>query len=519
MALAVVLLFVVSSTAVSTVSAAPTAITAPPATVPVNVKSGYSASQWTDVTPTTDALSGVTFGAKVAQNDSGWYFFVTWQSGGATCADSSCYGGIELNTLSNTGAMGSSSTPSLMILASQSFTNTVGHAVDEFISTDVVTPSSVESLGSYTTQSVCSALSLSGTTYSFQCYRPFKLTGADPQDPTASMNVGSTVEIAFAVGEFSSPGLHSADSMSSYTLTFSGSTSTTSSSGQSTTSSSSSQSTTSTTSTSQQQTTQSTQSTQSTTSTPASSATTITAYKSQSAVNVKSPFQSSQWQDTVTTTESTSGMSVAFKENSTGLLFTMSWQTSSTDCSDSYCYGGIELGSLSNTQEMGSSSTPTLMILVSPSFTGNVGEYISTGPFTPAAVEKSGYATQTVCGLNLSGTTYTAVCYRPFVTNNGDPQAPALSIGSTVELGFAVGEFNKPGTHLATTMQSYVLTISGSDIPSNVSTSQTASQVSTPSTFPGLNTETLFIVMAGACLIGVVLGIGVSVRARKAGHP
>jgi hypothetical protein len=196
----------------------------------------------------------------------------------------------------------------------------------------------------------------------------------------------------------------------------------------------------------------------------------------------------------------------------------MSWQQSSTVCSNTYCYGGIELGNLNNSAVMGASSTPTLMILASQSFTPNVNEFISTGSFTPVSVTKDGYTSQTTCGLTLSGTTYTAVCYRPFATSSGWPGAPKLGIGSTAELGFAVGEFNAPGTHDASNMQSYVLSISGSDIPSNVSTSVSVTTVSTGTGFPGLNVTTLFVISAGAALIGVVLGIGVSLRARKATH-
>jgi hypothetical protein len=247
------------------------------------------------------------------------------------------------------------------------------------------------------------------------------------------------------------------------------------------------------------------------------SATTITAYKSQTSVNVHSPYSASQWSDTVTVNEPVSGITAAFKQNGTGLLFYMTWQQSTTDCSDSSCYGGIELGYANNTAPMGSSSTPTTMILASQSFTGNVNEFISTGFFTPPTVESAGYASATTCGLTLSGTTYTAVCYRPFSTPKDSPSAVTLSVGATVELGFAVGEFNKPGTHVASTMQSYVLTISSQALPSNVSTTQTVQPASTPSTFPGLNVETLYVIGAVALLVGIVLGIGVSLRARKAG--
>jgi len=346
-----------------------------------------------------------------------------------------------------------------------------------------------------------------------QCYRPFTLKNASPYDfPT--LGVGSTIEIGFAVGEFNAPGTHDATTMSQYQLTFSASTF-------GTTSGRSSSSTQSSSSTSLSTTTSPTSSTSSVaaSTTPSSSASTFTAYKSQYAINVNSPYVASQWKDTQTIHEPTSGMTVAFKQNSTGLLFLMMWNQSSV-CSNSSCYGGIELGPLANTGAMGSSSTPTIMVLAGPSFKGDVDEFISTGTFTPTSVETDGYKSQTVCGLTVSGTSYTAICYRPFTLTNASPYDPKLVVGSTVEIGLAVGEFNQPGVHDATNMQSYVLTISASNIPSNVSTtgSVTPPPSSGNNTFPGLNVTTLFVISAIALLLGVVLGIGVSIRSKKAAH-
>ncbi|MGD0636947.1 MAG: hypothetical protein ABSA72_02765 [Nitrososphaerales archaeon] len=272
----ILVVILASALSVGTVSAAPTTITAYKSTIAVKVTSTYQPSQWTDTQTTTDPSSGITFGAK--QNGTGWLYFMSWQTSTAVCSDNFCFGGIELDTLSNTGEMGSPTTPSLMILASPSFQGMVGHAADEFISTADETPSSVESLG-YTTQSVCGALTFTGATYTVQCYRQFTLTKADPHDPTASMTVGSTVEIGFAVGEFNSPGQHEATAMNSYTLTFSGSTYSSSSSTTSTTSTTTSpttSSTTSTTTSTTSKTTSSTTSTTSTTTSPTTSSTTST---------------------------------------------------------------------------------------------------------------------------------------------------------------------------------------------------------------------------------------------------
>jgi hypothetical protein len=211
--------------------------------------------------------------------------------------------------------------------------------------------------------------------------------------------------------------------------------------------------------------------------------TTITAYQSQFAVNVKGAYQPSQWGDTPIISEPTSGMTFAVKQNGTGWLFLMMWKQSSSSlyCSDQYCFGGIELGHLNNSQPMGSPTTPTMMILGSTSFSSGVDEFIATGEATPVSVESEGYATQSVCGLALAGGTYTAQCYRPFKLSNASPyDFPTLGVGSTIELGFAVGEFSDPGLHAATDMSTYVLTFSGQTYTAS-STSSTSSSSSSQS--------------------------------------
>jgi hypothetical protein len=189
-------------------------------------------------------------------------------------------------------------------------------------------------------------------------------------------------------------------------------------------------------------------------------ATTITAYKAQSPVKLDGISEPGEWNDTPQFVEKNSGMTAAFKQNGTGLLFLIQWTESSPYCTDSACYGGMELGPLDNTGEMGSPTTPTIMILASTSFKGGVDEFIATGEQTPAPVESGGYSTQSACGLTLVGQEYTAECYRPFALHDASPYDPGLKVGSAVEVGFAVGEFTSPGDHLASDMSTYVLSIS-----------------------------------------------------------
>lgn len=224
---------------------------------------------------------------------------------------------------------------------------------------------------------------------------------------------------------------------------------------------------------------------------PVHAATTITAYRSQVAVSLNGVVQPGEWSDTPMVTISQTGMTVAFKQNGTGLLFLMIWQQSSPYCTDQYCYGGIELGPLNNTGYMGTPSTPTLMILVSQSW-GGVDEFISNGNLSPTPVEKSSYKTQSTCAEGIVSGTYTVECYRPFSLVDAWPQDFSLNVGSTVEIAFAVGEcYPTPGIHLATTMSVYQLVVSNETYTpiqtTTVSTgsSQTATtsqSTSTPST-------------------------------------
>lgn len=215
-----------------------------------------------------------------------------------------------------------------------------------------------------------------------------------------------------------------------------------------------------------------------------SAAQTITAYQAQGPVKIDGIISPQEWTDAQVFNDTTSGMSVAFKHNSTGLFILLQWQQSAKYCSDQYCYGGIEMDFLNNTGVMGAPSTPSVMLLLSPSFAGGADEFISKSLITPTTVESAGYKTQSTCAVNLSGTTYTGECYRPFTLNNASPSDPfpALTSGSSIEIGFAVGEFNKPGVHGATTMTAYVLTLSSQTYGTGPTTTQTTSTTSTTST-------------------------------------
>jgi hypothetical protein len=205
-----------------------------------------------------------------------------------------------------------------------------------------------------------------------------------------------------------------------------------------------------------------------------SAATTVTVYQSQHPVTLDGVIQPGEWSDTPLVTDPTSDLTYAFKQNGTGLLFLMQW-SESIACPT--CFAGIELGHPNNTAAMGSPSTPTMMILASPSFKGNVDDFVSTGEFTPTPVEQDGYATQTTCGLTYTGGVYTAECYRPFKLSDASPYDFNFSVGSTAELGFAVGVFTQPGDHLATDMSTYELSITNQTY---TSTSTTSSQSAGP---------------------------------------
>ena len=216
----------------------------------------------------------------------------------------------------------------------------------------------------------------------------------------------------------------------------------------------------------------------------ASAAETITAYQAQTPVKLDGVVSPGEWSDAQVTNVTAAGMGVAFKHNSTGLFILLQWNQSPSACTDQYCYGGIEFGNLNNSGVMGATATPTVMLLLSPSFKGGYDEFISKAETTPTTVESDGYKTQSTCALKLSGTTYTAECYRPFNLSNASPYDPfpSLVAGSPIEIAFAVGEFDAPGLHAATDMSSYVLTLSNQAYAtastSSASSTSTASSAS-----------------------------------------
>ena len=220
----------------------------------------------------------------------------------------------------------------------------------------------------------------------------------------------------------------------------------------------------------------------------AQAATVITATSATVPVNIRAPYSPSEWSDTQMITIPTATMTVAFKYNTTGLLFLMQWSNGTLNCHNQTCFGGIELGFLNNTAVMGSAVTPTIMVLLSPSFKGGYDEFISHAESTPSTVESMGYKTQSTCALTLSVTTYTGQCYRPFKLNNPSPYdpSPTLVAGSSIEIGFAVGDFASPGVHAATSMASYVLVLG----PPSTTTTSTSSTSSGPSSTSGSTTST-----------------------------
>ena len=188
-------------------------ITAYRAQYHVSLDGIVQAGEWSD-TPMI-SISGAGMAVAFKQNGTGLLFLLEWNASSIFCYDQNCFGGIELGDLNNTGVMGTGTTPTIMPLLSQSFKK----GYDEFISTTEGVPSPVESSG-YATQSTC-GFTVSNGHYTAECYRPFHLTRASPSDPFYNLAAGSPIEIGFAVGEFSVPGLHEATDMSSYLLSLS----------------------------------------------------------------------------------------------------------------------------------------------------------------------------------------------------------------------------------------------------------------------------------------------------------
>lgn len=244
---------------------------------------------------------------------------------------------------------------------------------------------------------------------------------------------------------------------------------------------------------------------------PSFAQTTLTAYKSQQSVSLDGIVQAGEWNDTQPFHDPISGMTISFKQNGTGLLALVVW-AESTACQT--CYAALEFGPLNNTGHMGSPSTPTTMVIISPSLKGNVDEAVTAGEQTPTFVEEFGYKEQSTVGLAYSNGEYTAELYRPFETSGGDPYELNLTVGSTVELGLAVGDFASPGTHSATDMNTYLLQISNALFtPSTTITSATtASSTFTASTAPNV---TYYWAELAITVVGFMVLVLLAIRRRS----
>jgi len=192
----------------------------------------------------------------------------------------------------------------------------------------------------------------------------------------------------------------------------------------------------------------------------------LTAFRSEHDTSLDGVVQPGEWNDTLLFYDHFSTLMVAFKQNTTGLLSLVTWSEPSP-CNG--CYAALEFGYLNNTGYTGTAQTPITEVILSPSLKGNVDEAISTGGST-SYVEEQGYRTQSVCGLNYDAGRYTAECYRPFDLVNPSPQDLRFTLGSTVELGLATGNFSSPGSQLATDMSTYVLIVSNETYLSETTT-------------------------------------------------
>jgi len=242
---------------------------------------------------------------------------------------------------------------------------------------------------------------------------------------------------------------------------------------------------------------------------PAIAQTTITAYKSQQPVSLDGVVQASEWNDTQALHDPTSGMTVSFKQNGTGLLALLVWPESS-QCQT--CYAAIEFGPMNNSGHMGSPLTPTIMVIVSPSFKGGIDEYIATSEQAPTPVEEFSYRTQSTGSLGYSNGVYSAEIYRPFHVSGASPYELNFTVGSTIEIGFAVGDFGAPGSHSATDMSTYVLTISNSLF---TPTALTTTASSGATNVAGTTNVSYYSIELALIIVGYLVFLVVATRGRR----
>lgn len=169
-----------------------------------------------------------------------------------------------------------------------------------------------------------------------------------------------------------------------------------------------------------------------------------------------------EWNDTQLYNETETGMTFASKHDGNYIYILLNFERGFQLDNASELYFGIEFDNNGDTTHMGSSISPDDAVFVSPRFFNSSRDAFLSGLGSVSWDDEHlihGAVNNWEGKLSLQKSKYVVEIRRPLATQDSVGHDVSLSVGKSVGIGFAVGEFGKGVAHKATDMKTYVLTI------------------------------------------------------------
>jgi len=193
----------------------------------------------------------------------------------------------------------------------------------------------------------------------------------------------------------------------------------------------------------------------------ASAATELKAYRSRVVPTIDGIASDGEWTDTPSFSETTSGASVAFKHDEKSLYILVVFPKSQPSEKDFF---GIEFDNNGDKAHMGSGSSPDDALFVSPAYKPNNGKDAFLMGFAKQTDDdKAGGTNDVEARMVYSSGNYVVEIRRSLTTNDSKGNDVSLTVGSSVGIGFTMGEFGKGALHAATDMNTYTLTVESTE--------------------------------------------------------
>ncbi|MCS7117912.1 MAG: cytochrome b/b6 domain-containing protein [Thaumarchaeota archaeon] len=181
----------------------------------------------------------------------------------------------------------------------------------------------------------------------------------------------------------------------------------------------------------------------------------IRAYRAEVVPQIDGLISEGEWGDTPLIRETVTRAQIAFKHDGQNLYFLAVYEDASPKPIDYYA---LEFDPDGDQAHMGSEEIPDYAVIVSSIYGENhAKEAILPGAVKPILYEDLGLKTRAIAKMSYRDGKQVVELKRPFSPDERGMME--LSIGKTVGVGFAVGEFGMGIDHRATDMSTYLLVI------------------------------------------------------------